>query len=87
MRIRHPLTRRLQWNPLLVAVPFIYLAYTAYLAGFPAGRTAGAAFVGLWFGLSVFDLASGHRWLDWLYSDEVERPGGGGRRRRTRRCS
>jgi len=63
------------WNPLAVAIPFAYLAYSAYVAGFPAGRTAGAAFVGLWFGLSAFDAASGHRWLDWLYSGEAEPPG------------
>lgn len=56
----------------MVAVPFAYLAYTAYLRGFPAGRTAGAGFVGLWFALSAFDALSGHRWLDWLYSDEAE---------------
>jgi hypothetical protein len=78
LRVRHPLTRRLLWNPLVVAGPFAYLAYTAYLGGFPVGRTAGAAFVGLWFGLAVFDMASGHRWLDWLYSKESEPPGGEG---------
>ena len=76
MRVRHPLTRRLLWNPLVVAVLLAYLGYTAYLSGFPAGRTAGAAFVGLWFGLSAFDAASGHRWLDWLYSGAAEPPGG-----------
>jgi hypothetical protein len=78
LRVRHPLLRRLQWNPLLVAVPFAYLAYTAHLGGYPAGRTAGAAFVGLWFGLSAFDAVSGHRWLDWLYSEEAEPSGGEG---------
>lgn len=72
MRVRHPLLRRLQWHPVLVAVPLAYLGYTAYLAGFPLGRTAGAAFVAFWFALSAFDLASGHRWLDWLYSEEAE---------------
>jgi hypothetical protein len=76
--VRHPLTRRLLWNPLVVAIPLAYLGYTAYLAGFPAGRTAGATFVGLWFGLSAFDAVSGHRWLDWLYSDEAEPPACGG---------
>jgi hypothetical protein len=62
----------LLWNPLVVAVPLTYLGYTAYIGGFPLGRTAGAVFVGLWFGLSAFDTASGHRLLDWLYSDEAE---------------
>jgi hypothetical protein len=72
LRIRHPFFRRFQWNPMVVAVPLFYLTYTAYLRGFPAARTASAAFVGLWFGLSVFDAVTGHRWLDLLYSDEDE---------------
>lgn len=78
MRARHPILRRLQWNPLLVVIPLAYLGCTAYLAGFPLWRTAAAVFVGLWFGLSVFDAASGHRWLDWLYSEEAESSGGEG---------
>ena len=72
MRVLHPLLRRLQWNPFVVAAPLAFLGYTAYLNGFPIGRTTGAVFVALWFGLSAFDMASGHRWLDWLYSDETE---------------
>jgi hypothetical protein len=59
------------WNPLVVAVPLAYLGCTASQGGFPAGRTAAAGFVALWFGLSVFDAISGHRLLDWLYSDEA----------------
>jgi hypothetical protein len=70
MKPRHPFLRRVGWNPAIVAMPFAYLAYTTYLAGFPVPRTIGAAFVGLWFGLSVFDFATRHRLLDWLYSDE-----------------
>jgi hypothetical protein len=57
MQTRHPFLRRLAWNPFNVAVPFAYLAYTTYLLGFPVARTLGAAFVGLWFGLSVLDLS------------------------------
>jgi hypothetical protein len=71
LRNKHPLIRRLQWNPIVVAVPLVYLGYSAYLQGFPLWRTSGAAFVGLWFGLSAFDMASGHRLLDWIYSDEA----------------
>jgi hypothetical protein len=74
---RHPFLRRLSWNPLIVAVPLVYLGYTAYRGGFPAGRTAGAGFVALWFGLSVFDALSRHRLLDWLYSDEISVRGAG----------
>lgn len=69
---RHPFLRRLNWNPLVVAIPLAYLGYTTYQLGFPFGRTAGAAFVALWFGLSVFDALSGHRLLDWLYADEAK---------------
>lgn len=60
----------------MVAIPFAYLSHTAYLAGFPLGRTAGAAFVGIWFGLSAFDAISRHKWLDWLYSEEAKPFGG-----------
>jgi hypothetical protein len=67
---KHSFLRRLNWNPIVVAVPFAYLVYTTVLAGFPLARTAGAAFVTLWFGLSVYDSLSHHRLLDWLYSDE-----------------
>ena len=72
MRIRHSFFRRLQWNPLVVAIPLAFLSYTAYLHSFSLGRTAGAAFVAFWFGLSVYDALSGHRLLDWLYSDDGE---------------
>ncbi len=64
LRIRHPFLRRLLWNPLVVGIPLAYFGYTAYLRDFPVGRTAGAGFVALWFGLSLFDAVSGHRWLD-----------------------
>ena len=70
----HPFFRRLGC---IVAVPLAYLGYTAYLKGFPAGRTAGAAFVAVWFCLSAFDAISGHRLLDWLYSDKHKTAGGG----------
>lgn len=64
--------RRLQWNPLLVAIPVGYLCFTTYIQGFPFGRTAAAAFMVVWFGLSVYNTISGHKWLDWLYSDDDE---------------
>ena len=69
MRISHPLHRRLLWNPFLVAIPLAYLAYTAYALGFPIFRTVGAGFVAFWFALSVCDMVTGHRLLDWMYSD------------------
>lgn len=73
LRIQHPFLLRLVWNPLVVAVPFAYLAYMTYLLGFPIARSVGTAVVGLWFGLSVCDMITGHRVLDWLYSDEERR--------------
>jgi hypothetical protein len=69
LRIQHPLYRRLLWNPFLVALPFAYLAYSAYTFGFPIGRTGAAGFVAFWFALSVYDSVTGHRLLDWMYSD------------------
>jgi hypothetical protein len=75
LRVRHPFLRRLAWNPLVVGVLFVYMWCTAYFAEFPLWRTAGTAFIGFWFGLSAHDTVSGHRWLDWLYSDEAEPPG------------
>ena len=72
MRIRHPLLRRLAWNPLIVFLPFAYLSYTAYALGFPILRTVGAGFVAMWFGLSVFDAATEHRLLNWLYDGTTE---------------
>jgi hypothetical protein len=56
----------------VVAVPLVDMWYTASLREFPPGRTAGAVLISFWFGLSLFDLLTGHRWLDWLYSDEDE---------------
>ena len=74
MRIRHPFFRRLHWSPFVVAFPLAYLACTAYLGGFPVGRTAGAGFVALWFALSVYDAVTGHRLLDWLYCEASAAP-------------
>ena len=74
MKDHHPLFRRLLWHPLIVAVPFGYLLYRTYLGRAGAGGIAGLAFVGLWFGLSVFDWLTAHSWLNWLYSDEMPDP-------------
>ena len=61
MRHHHPLTRRLLWHPLVVAVPFGYLVCRTGLGRAGAGGVAGLAFVGLWLGLSVIDLLTSHR--------------------------
>jgi hypothetical protein len=55
-----------------VAIPLVYLCYTAYLKDFSIRRSAGAVLVAVWFAMSVYDAASGHRLLDGLYPDSVE---------------
>jgi hypothetical protein len=74
LRTQHPLSRRLLWNPFIVAIPFGFLCYTAYLSGFPFGRTLGAGVVGLWFVMSVIDALTSHWLLNWMYSEDDERP-------------
>lgn len=69
-RSRHPLMRRINWNPFVVAPILGFMIYRICM-----GRTGiidytGAAFIGLWFALAAVDLATGHRFLDSLYSDE-----------------
>lgn len=62
--------QRLCWHPAVTVFPFAFLAWKAYMNGFPVKETAGAIFTALWFGLSVFDLISGHLLLHWLYGDD-----------------
>ncbi len=69
-RMRHPFLRRLMWNPLLVAIPLAYSVTATYLNGFPVWRIAVVGSVALWFGLSAYDWITGHRWLDWVYSED-----------------
>jgi hypothetical protein len=75
--MRHPLLRRLAWNPIVAAVPLARLWGNSYDSGFPIVRTAGAAFVGLWFALAVYDTLTNHRLLDYLYADEADSDAGG----------
>lgn len=71
MRVRHPFTHRLAWNPLIVSILFAYLLYTTTQRDFPIGRVIGLGIVGLWLVLSLFDVLTKHRLLNWLYPDEV----------------
>ncbi|MFO0851596.1 MAG: hypothetical protein U0871_24000 [Gemmataceae bacterium] len=71
---RHPLYRRVIWNPLVVAVPFAYLMYRTWQGDPGPAGWAGVAFIGLWFALSVYDALTSHRWLDILYGDEPSPP-------------
>lgn len=77
MRHRHPFLRRLGWHPLVAGGCFGLMLYRAYLGRSGPAFYAGLTFIGLWFGPSVFDAATGHRLLNWLHSDErPERDGG-----------
>lgn len=67
---RYTFWRRFNWNPFVVAVPFIYLWHSAYRFEFPWFRTAAACFVSVWFLGALYDFMSGHRLLDWMYSDD-----------------
>jgi uncharacterized protein YegJ (DUF2314 family) len=67
---RHPLLRRLSWNPLLVVIPFAYMAYRVYMGQTGVIDVIGLGVIGLWFGLSVYDLTTSHKWLDTLYGNK-----------------
>jgi hypothetical protein len=64
---RHPLARRLLWNPGFVALPTAYFVHRVWQDGFASARAAGLVTGMSWFALSVFDLITKHRFLDWLY--------------------
>jgi hypothetical protein len=55
---------------LVAALPFGYFVYRVSVSGFTTFRTIGLAVVTLWFVLAVVDLATRHRYLDWLYSED-----------------
>ena len=68
--MKHPLSRRLLWNPFLLILPIASLGYSLFTHEFSVVRTTGFAIVGLWFAMSVADSLTNHRLLDWLYSDD-----------------
>jgi len=69
---RHPLFRRLSWHPLVAAFPLAWIIYNAATSGLTVMRVAGLLVVGVWFVLSVIDLVTRHRVLDWIYGEELE---------------
>ena len=73
---QHPRLRLLSWHPLVAAVPFGYFVYRVGESGFSVFRTIGLSVVTIWFVLAIVDLATGHRYLDWLYSDDDDVDGG-----------
>ena len=47
------------------------MIYRTYLGRAGVGGIVGLAFIGLWFVLAAFDSLTAHRWLNFLYSDEM----------------
>ena len=79
MSRKHPRLRLFSWHPLLAAVPFSYLVHRVSVRGFTTLGTITLAVVTIWFVLAVVDLATRHRYLDWLYSeDDIDGQADGG---------
>ena len=70
MSPRHPFLRRFSWHPVAVAIPLGYMIWSTYAKGFGVVRTIGLVWIAVWFVLSVIDLRTHHRLLDWMYQDE-----------------
>src|SRR5579864_5818377 len=68
---RHPLLRRLSWNPLLVTVLFADVAYRIHARGVGVFNLAALGVIGLWLVLSVYDWFTSHSLLDAWYSDNA----------------
>lgn len=65
---------RLQWNPIVAALPTYYLWRTSYLDGFPIGRTVAACVSALWL-LDTLLVFFAPKLLKWLRDeDENEQP-------------
>ena len=71
--MKHPLSRRLIWHPAIAAVPLIWFAIRLATGTRTLNVIAGSIVVGVWFFLAVCDIATKHRVLDWLYSDDGQR--------------
>ena len=71
MKRQHSFRHRVSWDPQWVGCALALVIFTAYLDEFPLWSIVGVAFVALWFGLSVYDAATSHRLLDWLYPEDA----------------
>ena len=70
--------RRLNWNPVVVALPFGCFVYRSATVGFTVMRTIGLCVVTIWFVLSVADWLTKGRVTAWIYSEDGEDPSGDG---------
>jgi|GEM_PF-4421494 len=61
--------QRLNWSPLVVALPLGFFVYRSATAGFTPMRTIGLCVGALWFGMAVFDWRTRGRLTDWIYGD------------------
>jgi hypothetical protein len=70
MPASHPLSRRLLWRPAFVALPTAYVLYRVSTHRLSGARIGGLVCSAIWFPLSVYNLITKHRFLDWLYSPD-----------------
>ena len=68
--MKHPLWRRLLWHPAVALIPFISFGMRLADGVWTFRAIAGSIVVSIWFLLAVWDLATRHSVLDWLYSDD-----------------
>jgi hypothetical protein len=64
--------QRMNWHPLVAALPFGFFVFRVFTAGFTATRTIGLCVVTLWFAMAVIDRATGHRLTDWLRREDED---------------
>ena len=72
MKQQHPTFRKLSWHPLVVAIPLAILVYSFYRHGFSFIWMIAWVIICIWFLMSVYNLATKHQLLDWMYSDDEE---------------
>ncbi len=70
MKSPHSLYKRLAWHPVVVLVPLTFWIFKIYSTEFSTFRIIGLLVVTLWFAISVYDLFSKHKALDWMYPED-----------------
>jgi hypothetical protein len=67
--MRHSLRRRIAWHPLVAGLALTYFLYRVAASGWTPVRACGFSVAAAWFVLSLADLLTRHRFLDWLYGE------------------
>lgn len=67
---RHRLYRRIAWHPLVSGLFAAHSAWSLYASDATVFRVAGLCLTLFWFGLSLFDALTRHKFLNWLYSHD-----------------